>query len=87
MADNIDNLSHLEGRVEGLIHHLEKAFRSNEELRKTKKELAEQIESMREHAAANAEKEDLVRDRLKSILTKIDNIEQEISSSDSNGNT
>ena len=87
-----DNLSHLEARVEGLIQHLERALRRNEELRARIAELEGEAGRLRERnsqlegdANSSADREDQIRDRLRSILGKIDVIEQEIGASGAHG--
>lgn len=94
-----DNLTHLEGRVEGLIQHLERALRRNEELRhqageleaesaRLKAENAQlQDENLRlqEELESTSGKEDVIRDRLRGILSKIDTIEREIGASEVHG--
>ena len=85
MNTMVDNLTLLEARIEGLVQHLERALRANEKLSGRVRELEAEKDLLQERIAklhggleSNTDREDVIRGRLRSILERIDMIEQEI---------
>ena len=88
----VDNLSLLEERVDGLLKNLERAHRRNEELRgrvsqleqevvqwrEKSQQLQRQMDNAQQELVSTSGKEDVIRERLRAILERIDAIEGEL---------